>query len=218
MAQSPIELYEADALTLADPGNLFKIHYQAGASFPGQFEWEKGHWNFVFAKSTAANFPEVTFRGVNYRLAKIHLHEKSEHVVEKDVKCDYEIHLIHAAADSSAPSPLVVIGILYTISKDPEKSRIQSLCQCVGEKDGKERPEVNPLDFFPLQGAQPDLTNWFHYEGSLTGYPYTENVSWFVMKNPGHVTESEIKDLHKNASQHAREVQPLDRRLVVRSF
>lgn len=76
------------------------------------------------------------------------------------------------------------------------------------------------IDFFPRHpdGNTPDLTNWFHYEGSLTSEPYSEDVSWFVMKNESPIDPADVDALKKYAEQEARPPYSLDRRLVVKSF
>ena len=124
----------------------------------------------------------------------------------------FEIHLIHVPKDGGDyPSPLVVIGILYSVKDACETNKGMQLCLCQDN-------DIDPLEFFPVENDKPHITDWYHYEGSLTSFPFSENVSWFVMDKRGDVTAQEVDELTKRASQHAREIQPLARRLVVRSF
>ncbi len=212
MGQSPIELYETDALTLACGTDLFEIDYPKDCKISGKFKTEKGHANFLVDPPEKDHFPELTFRGTRYQLAKIHLHTHPEHVVGEGEQAKYEIHLIHVPKrGGAAPSPLVVIGILYTLDeKAPANPGVKCLCNKI---------KINPIDFFPLlEDGQTDLVNWYHYEGSLTTFPYSENVSWFVMRDRGSITNAEIAPLQTGEPQDYRKVQPLDRRLIVRSF
>ncbi|MBA4018267.1 MAG: hypothetical protein C0483_13940 [Pirellula sp.] len=88
-----------------------------------------------------------------------------------------------------------------------------------GDHVPPESVNIAPYHFFPmLEPKKADLVNWYHYEGSLTGPPYSEDVSWFVMRDPARISEGTLECLDLFAAQHARELQAIDRRLVVRSF
>lgn len=216
MAQSPIQLQAADALPLAKPSLLFECQYKAG-SVNGCFEGERGHANFVVRGAG----PVVRFRGVSYELKKIHIHSKSEHVIEQDDSHDFEFHLVHAPLGSPVTSPLVVIGILFRRAGKAEKANkaAKAIGELLKSAESQVCVMIDPLDLFPRNSkGKADTTEWFHYEGSLTGYPYSENVSWIVMRNTASLSDSIVEEFRKHAEQHPRELQPLDRRLVVRSF
>jgi carbonic anhydrase len=219
MNQSPIQLIADEALGLKSPAQLFTIDYpQQGQKCSGHFEMKNGHPNFVFDYPVKGAFPKVTFRGQAYRLAKIHLHEGIEHHFAEHGDLTHEVHLIHIPEHSAVPSPLVVIGILYRPTEGTGGcTGVRQLC---GKSKSKTATSVlvDPLDFFPLVKQIPETKRWYHYEGSLTGYPYSEIVSWFVMEKPGNITLEEIGLFDTHATQHSRELQPLNRRLVVRSF
>lgn len=222
MSQSPIRLqavdsktFEVDALPLLQPFRLFECLYKPG-NIKGCFEGECGHANFVIKGPG----PHVRFRGVSYELKKIHIHSKSEHIVEQDDHHDFEVHLVHAPLGSPVASPLVVIGILFKVSGKVDKSSKLSatISEFVKSLESQICIEFDPLVLFPGKKGKPDLVEWFHYEGSLTGYPYSENVSWIVMRNTALILKSDIEEIRKHAEQEPRGLQPLDRRLVVRSF
>lgn len=215
MSQSPIRLQTSEAIPLAQPRRLFECLYKPG-TVSGCFEGETGHANFVVQKGSA----QIRFRGAMYELKKIHIHNASEHIVNQDDQHDMELHLVHAPLGSPVASPLVVIGILFTgCGKDPKaKYASAALRDLIQGAESKACVELDPLNFFPRVKGKPDKSDWFHYEGSLTGYPYTENVSWIVMRCQAAIEGAVIEEFEKHAEQHARELQPLDRRLVVRSF
>lgn len=219
MNQSPIHLLADEALPLANPLDLLEIKYP-DADFIVSLKVKNGHGNFVFeapAPGKLSPFPRLVFRDKTYRLAKIHVHEAPEHRID-DAHHQYELHLIHIPDGSDVESPLVVIGILYSLDT-AESQHNRSGFEALGKlAKSKQDTKINPLRLFPATGGEADLTNWFHYEGSLTGYPYSETVSWFVMRSPGSITDEEVEELHSCAEQEARELQPLNRRLVVRSF
>lgn len=223
MSQSPIRLLAIDkkslaidSIPLAQPQRLFECKYKPGL-IKGCFEGEPGHANFV----VQGNGPQVSFRGVSYELKKIHIHSNSEHIVEQDDPHDLEIHLVHAPLGSPVASPLVVVGILFKVVRKLEKSNMVSatIVEFIKSAASNVCVSIDPLNFFHRNSkGKPVTDEWFHYEGSLTGYPFSENVSWIVMRATAEITEAQIKLFKKYAEQHSRELQPLDRRLVVRSF
>ena len=125
--------------------------------------------------------------------------------------------------------PKVVIGIIYGLqSPNPTKGGLEAFGKSLpnkvelrrlmlDESNTQTRP-ITPGHFFPIVNGKTDFKNWFHHQGSLTSFPYTEDVSWFVMKSEAAVKPDEIKDLQELTEQDARELQPLDRRIVVQSF
>lgn len=222
MSQSPIKMASfnkkskaLDALPLANPQDLFSVHYRPGVKAKGTFEGDEHHEDLLI--SSKRHY--VTFRGDRYDLKKIHIHSESEHIVETDDPLDLEIHLVHAPAGSSVASPLVVIGILFRIAGPNDKVTFSASLGSLLSNIHKKTYSLDPSDFFPAgPKGHPITTEWFHYEGSLTSFPYSENVSWFVMRKHGYVTADQVEVLRENAEQYARELQPLNRRLVVRSF
>ena len=216
MSQSPIRMQSSNSLPLAEPLHLFECHYDPG-QISGCFEGESGHANFVVQGAG----PLIRFRGADYELKKIHIHSESEHIIEQDDPHDLEVHLIHVPLGSPVAAPLVVIGILFTVAGKKTKSNKADLAFSEFIKSAEANVCVNldPLDLFPRNSkGKPDTTTWFHYEGSLTGYPYSEIVSWIVMRDAPAMEHSLIDNFKKYAKQHPRGLQPLDRRLVVRSF
>lgn len=224
MSQSPIRMQSVvkksgvvDALPLAQPTRLFECLYKSSETVKGCFEGEEWHKDFV----VQGKGPVVRFRGAEYELKKVHIHLGSEHIVEHEESHDMEIHFVHAPVGSSVASPLVVIGILFQKNAEPA-SRRSSLDKTFEKLlDGVKSQvciEFKMLDLFPKLEGKADTRNWFHYEGSLTSFPYSENVSWIVMKNRANIQQSTIDAFEKHSKQKPRKVQPLDRRLVVRSF
>lgn len=229
--QSPIAITTNDALQLAKPDDLFRIEYK-DQKYHGVFVGvHPSHGNFQLDKPP---YPVVRFRSDKYELRRIHIHFKSEHVIDTAGQRDYEVHLVHARQGMTLADPKLVIGILYHESAKAttgggleafnellrEKAKTGPLLRPFKVGEVLHEAKIKPLDFFPrLQdGKTPDLTNWFHYEGSLTSEPYSEDVSWFVMKTESKIDPKKLEDLEQYAEQEARPTYALDRRLVVRSF
>ena len=60
----------------------------------------------------------------------------------------------------------------------------------------------------------PEEKTYFTYMGSLTTPPCSENVLWFVMKNPIFVSEEQVKNFGRIYPMNARPLQPKGDRLV----
>ncbi len=233
--QSPISIVTGDALQLQKPGDLFHIDYK-DKDYHGTFIGvHPSHGNFELDKPAAPeSYPLVTFQGNTFELRRIHIHLKSEHVFDSTMQRDFELHLLHVQQGMTLSDPKLVIGILYhesaTVPAGKGLERFNELLrkrvdaglslEAFKSTDAVIDGNINPLDFFPRlkDGKTPDLTNWFYYEGSLTSEPYSEDVSWFVMKNESKVDPKKLVELAKYAEQDARPTYALDRRIVVRSF
>ena len=63
-----------------------------------------------------------------------------------------------------------------------------------------------------------DRQRFFRYEGSLTSGKFDETVSWLVFERPVPVLEGDIQPILAAAVQDQRHWQPLNRRIVLRSF
>ena len=223
MNQSPIRLSSKLALPLASPSDLLSIEYSENGSYAGEFDKEG---NLVLGPDA----PVVKFRGRAFQLSKVHIHLMSEHIVDDEKQGDYEIHFVHIPRGGTASDPKLVIGIIYRESESA-KSRegftkfanglpSRAALKEMRTDEAAVEYEITPSHFFPLIPASetPDFQNWFHYEGSLTSFPFSEDVSWFVMKSEALVNPADTADLEQYAEHHARELQPLNRRLVMRSF
>jgi carbonic anhydrase len=60
----------------------------------------------------------------------------------------------------------------------------------------------------------PEEKTYFTYMGSLTTPPCSENVLWFVMKNPILVSEEQVQNFGRIYPMNARPLQPKGDRLV----
>jgi len=233
--QSPIKLITNDAMRLEKPEDVFRIEY-SDKDYHGTFIGvHPTHGNFELDKPACPEtYPSVWFWGNMFELRRIHIHCKSEHFIDSNVQSDYEVHFVHARQGMTLSDPKLVIGILYKESattpagkglqrfNDLLRGRANSGSSLRTFKIADSVPDgdINPLEFFPRtpDGKTPDLANWFHYEGSLTSEPYSEDVSWVVMKNESKIDPTELKKLEEYAEQEARPTYALDRRIVVRSF
>jgi carbonic anhydrase len=220
--QSPIKLLKDNALALSEPTKLLEIIYPPKTEYQCTLD-PKGHGNFQVASG-----PSIKFRGVEFKLALVHIHSPAEHLVETDDPEAFEVHFVHVPVGGTKADRKVVIGIIYEESTTKSLGGLADFAKNVPNRaaaksmlasNQKLTYPITPTKFFPIDvGGDPDLVNWFHYEGSLTGFPYSEDVSWFVMRDVAHVNPAATADLKNLVEHHARELQPLARRLTVKSF
>ncbi|RXP54265.1 carbonic anhydrase family protein [Lutibacter sp. HS1-25] len=178
MHQSPINIIEIDAKIDAELQPL-DIHYSDKVKI--HEVTNNGH-------SIQYNFEEGDFINLNneqYDLKQIHFHEGSEHTLD-GVRYPLEIHLVHLNKDKE-------IAVLSILVKEGENSEpFTFLEQYLPVKAG-ETKEIN--EYFDINLNLPSNKSYFAYSGSLTTPPCTENVSWFVFKNPITVSLEQVKIL-----------------------
>jgi carbonic anhydrase len=107
-----------------------------------------------------------------------------------------EVHLVHKSADGN----LAVLGIL--LRQGRENPTLQKLLDHVSSDIGKvnsaQGVTINAADLLPADREV------FHYSGSLTTPPCSENVNWFVMKTPVDVSDTQVKRFEKLIGKNAR--------------
>jgi carbonic anhydrase len=143
--------------------------------------------------------------GKTYKLAQFHFHSPSEHHVDGKPRA-MEAHLVHQADDGS----LAVVGLLLQEGgANPFLEKIwPSIPTEVGHEVEVPNTMVNAADLVP---ARP---GFFHYSGSLTTPPCSEGVRWFVIDEPGTVSEAQVKRFLGVIHENARPVQPLNGRVI----
>jgi len=110
-----------------------------------------------------------------FELIQFHFHHPSEHRL-KGISFPMEIHLVHKASDNE----YVVLAVLVNLGK--HNPHIQKLWDTLPEEIDRFQTHHNKKltaeDFLPVSKA------YYHYSGSLTTPPCTENVTWLVLQEP----------------------------------
>ena len=108
------------------------------------------------------------------------------------------------------PKKYLVIGVLFR-EGDADKT-LASILANVPEHAGE------TADFPGLSLDASELLNfsehYFHYEGSLTTPPYTETVTWLVMKDVHQASPEQIAVLNRLEGNNARHIQDISSRHV----
>jgi carbonic anhydrase len=145
---------------------------------------------------------------VTYKLLQFHFHTPSEHARE-GVRYPMEVHLVHKSADGN----LAVVGIFLKLgSENPTlKKIIGNVSSEINKVNAARDVTINAADLLPSNHQH------FHYNGSLTTPPCSENVNWLVMKTPIEVSDTQVKQFLKLIGENARLLQPMHWRSVLSS-
>ena len=138
-----------------------------------------------------------------YHLRQFHFHTPGEHTINgKDFPM--EVHLVHESDDKS----LAVIGVLVQEGKYNSnfEQLIKHLPNAPGEKITKDSVNIDVAMNVPKE-----LYAW-HYVGSLTTPPCTENVQWLVLRNPISMSKEQIAAFSSRMKNNNRPTQPLNER------
>jgi carbonic anhydrase len=152
---------------------------------------EKGHWFAVGGK--------------RYNLVQFHFHSPSEHTIKGEYFA-MEVHLVHRSADDR----LAVIGFL--VDEGPASASFHRFFEDVPPVG--ETREIPDFVADLTRILPKDVEHKFHYSGSLTTPPCTEDVEWYILKTHLTLSASQIAKYRKFYSGNNRPLQPLHGRTV----
>lgn len=201
-AQSPVDLVStANAET---PGLLF--NYQRTALKIAHHEHvidivDNGHTLQV----TVDEGSTLVTQRDEYQLLQFHFHTPSEHTVDGR-SFPMEAHFVH----QSTTGNFAVVSALF-VEGEPSENLARLIAHFPAAKgETKHAPEV-VLD---LAAHLPEDRSVYQYLGSFTTPPCTENVEWFVLKQPVTASREQLQAFASRLSPNNRPVQPMnDRRL-----
>lgn len=149
---------------------------------------------------------QATIAGRSFELKQFHLHSPSEHTLNGE-NFPIELHFVHKAQDGR----LAVIAVFF--KEGTENAAFQAILD-----DVKANEEVAVASGLSLNVAEllPANKSYYHYLGSLTTPPLTENVEWYVMANPVEVSAEQIAAFNEYYQGNNRAVQPLGERSVLK--
>jgi carbonic anhydrase len=150
-------------------------------------------------KVTPKKGGSITLKGENFDLLQFHFHGKSEHTVDGK---PYEMvaHMVH---QNSKTKQLAVVAVFF---KEGKKNPIlDTVIEAVGKGD----VTLNPKDLLPS-----DTGSYYHYIGSLTTPPCSENVEWYLLKQPAEASKEQIEAFRKYYHLNERPTQKLNDRKI----
>jgi len=140
----------------------------------------------------------ITLHGEKFKLLQFHFHGKSEHTVDGK-RYDLVAHMVH---QNPKTKQLAVVAVFFTEGKNNAM-----LDNIIGNVGGEIR--VDPQDLLP-----DDTAHYYHYIGSLTTPPCSENVQWYLLKTPQTASKEQIEAFRKYYVDNERPVQELyDRKI-----
>ena len=143
--------------------------------------------------------------GNEYKLLQFHFHTPSEHQFNGQ-SYEMELHLVHSDKNGN----LAVLGLMIQEGKENE-----ILASVWGGLPAEETEEGNSEDYLiDLQALLPQNQMSFHYAGSLTTPPCTEEVKWIVFEQPIEMSKEQIQAFQRIFPDNHRPVQPLNDREV----
>ena len=148
----------------------------------------------------------VQVHGKEYKLLQFHFHSPSEHTMNGK-QYAMEVHLVHKNAEGQ----LAVVGVLMQLGKP--HPLLQTLVEQFPAEVNQEKV-VQSVRLHP-KNLLPRVTQYYHYNGSLTSPPCSEGVAWFVMKIPIEVSAEQVAQFTAVMHQNARPVQPMHDRVVL---
>lgn len=194
-AQSPINILSS----LVEPGaHDIELHYQASQ----EHIVNTGHT--IEADFDAGSYME--YDGQVYNLKQLHFHTPSEHQID-GLTYPLELHMVHTLA--SDPGKYLVIGVFF---KDGAANDfIEDVLAHAPREAGAHYDGNMQISASEVVAAE---QGYYHYEGSLTTPPYTETVTWLVMKDIHTADSAQIQALNVLEGNNARHIQNLHARHV----
>jgi carbonic anhydrase len=152
------------------------------------------------------------YEGRLYDLKQFHFHTPSEHLID-GVTYPMELHIVHTLKQEGSQTPVyLVIGLLFKEGKT--NPFLDKFLSAIPDSTGATNHLANEyLDINELL-AQSGHLHYYHYDGSLTTPPYTETVTWLLVKHIFEASPEQIEKLNRVEGNNARHFQQLNNRKV----
>jgi carbonic anhydrase len=165
---------------------------------------DNGHT--VMINYTSGSFLSVGEK--TYMLKQFHFHRPSEERINGKAY-EMSVHLVHENPEGK----LAVVAVL--LQKGEDNPLVRELWSNLPKQKEKEEDFSNVQ--IDLMGLLPSSRAYYTFPGSLTTPPCTENVTWFVLKQPVTVSDKEIEQFSRLYRHDARPTQPVYDRIVQES-
>ncbi|OOB79244.1 MAG: hypothetical protein ATN33_02650 [Epulopiscium sp. Nele67-Bin001] len=190
--QSPIDITTYDAITNNSPTQLL-LNYSTTVDDI----LDTGHAVQVALTGTA------TLMNREFELLQLHFHSPSEHTIDGEY-FDFEAHFVHQAQNGR----LAVVGVLFKVGEENVELG-EILSRFSNDELSNSDFELNLLNLFP------DDQSYYHYTGSLTTPPLTENVEWYVLENSLELSQQQLDEFKLYYDHNSRDIQGLYGRVIL---
>jgi carbonic anhydrase len=180
--------YRQSSEKIVNMGHTIQIEYQAGST--------------------------VEYDGHAYELKQFHFHTPSEHLVD-GITYPMEMHMVHQRKekDSTALTDYLVIGVWFKETKADNPFINEFLDAVPDQEGGVNEVKGGSVDVNDLFKQAPSL-EYYHYNGSLTTPPYSESVTWLIVKHIFEASSRQIERLNRLEGNNARHVHTTFKRVV----
>jgi carbonic anhydrase len=202
-AQSPINIVKTDA----KGGANWNLDYKTTSLKIAHNEHmddiiDNGHTIQV----TVDEGSTFSFGDKTYNLKQFHFHTPSEHTVDGK-NMPMEMHMVHQSNDGS----LAVVSVLFKEGKVPNENFSKIIANLPNAKGETKHITDVKLE---LKAHLPKDNYAYHYVGSLTTPPCSENVQWLVLREMVSLTADQIAAFSSRIGPNNRPTQPLNGRTV----
>ncbi|MBU1643006.1 carbonic anhydrase family protein [bacterium] len=139
------------------------------------------------------NGGEITLNGKKFTLIRVIFHGKSEHTIDGK-HYDMAAQLVHENAETKR---LAVVAVFFEAGE--KNALLDKVLANIGGK-----MDIDPQDLLPA-----DSTHYYHYVGSMTTPPCSEDVQWYLLKEPVQASKEQIEAFRKYYVDNERPVQEL---------
>ncbi|GAA0879348.1 carbonic anhydrase family protein [Algoriphagus jejuensis] len=202
-AQSPINIAKSDV----KGGANWKLDYKTTSLNIAHNEHmddiiDNGHTIQV----TVDEGSTFTFADETFNLKQFHFHTPSEHTVDGE-HMPMEMHLVHQSGNGD----LAVVSVMFkegNVANENFNKIIENLPNAKGESNHITDTNLE------LKFHLPKDNYAYHYLGSLTTPPCSENVQWLVLRDMVSLTADQIEAFSSRIGPNNRPVQALNDRVV----
>ncbi|MGX7048995.1 hypothetical protein RU86_GL002191 [Lactococcus piscium] len=143
---------------------------------------------------------QSTINGREFNLTQFHFHAESEHTVDGK-HYPLEAHFVNQSQDGR----IAVIGVFFKAGRENLGFK-----EVLADVASKKIDAITDID-----KMIPQNKSFYHYLGSLTTPPLTENVEWYLMKAPLEVSQAQLDAFKKLYAHNNRKIQPLNDRKIL---
>ena len=143
---------------------------------------------------------QSTINGRQFNLTQFHFHAESEHTVDGK-HYPLEAHFVNQSQDGR----IAVIGVFFKAGREN-----LGFEEVLADVTNKKIDAITDID-----KMIPENKSFYHYLGSLTTPPLTENVEWYLMKAPLEVSQAQLTAFKKLYAHNNRKIQPLNDRKIL---
>ncbi|WP_242590036.1 carbonic anhydrase [Enterococcus sp. DIV0840] len=187
--QSPIDIPDSSVEKMEDGGTI-KLDYSSKIT-----NAENNGHSIQVNDSGKATINQRTFA-----LTQFHFHAESEHTVNGK-HYPLEAHFVNQSQDGR----LAVIGVFFIEGADNKGFQ-----EVLDDVSDDKKTAISDIE-----SMFPENMSYYHYLGSLTTPPLTENVEWYILKNPVEVSKKQINMFQEYYEHNNRNIQSLNDRVIL---